>query len=174
MLTKILSLCFGSSRNRQQNQLNPKVKLQLCCVNSGWDLGPIPYVVSTFDRLDWPINLFSVTTRDVWIIPAFQIWVCMLHVEYISCVIANRGQYQWVVPSLFSEVLWPCWGRGDIAREYTIPIFGVFFQNFVFPGCFPYIWSYSYHLPLLSSIWVVIAVCGSISVQGLIKFSTYM
>ena len=38
-------------------------------------------------------------TGDVWLIPSFRIWGYMLHVEHISCVITNCGQYQWVIPS---------------------------------------------------------------------------
>ena len=111
------------------------------------------------------IFFISVTTRDVWIIPSFWIWGYVLHVEHISCVITNCDQHQRVIPSLFSIALW------DLLEENITK--------------YPYLWSclpkfcfynllslrYSvqndyYYFSLLSSGWSVIAVCGSISVQG--------
>ena len=59
----------------------------------------------------WPAStmsftLFMATTGDVWIIPSFRIWDCVLHVEHVSCVITNCSQHQWVIPSPLSIVLW--------------------------------------------------------------------
>ena len=59
-------------------------------------------------------------------------------------------------------------------QNITIPIFRLVFQNFAIPGCFPYILFCPYLFSLLSSGWFVIAVCGSISVRELIKFSGSM
>ena len=41
----------------------------------------------------------SATTGDVWLIPSFRIWVYVLYVEYVSCVITNWDQHQWVIHS---------------------------------------------------------------------------
>ena len=52
-----------------------------------------------------PFNLFMAAIGVVWIIPSFWIWGNVLHVEHIWCVITNRGQHQWAIPSLFSMAL---------------------------------------------------------------------
>ena len=59
-----------------------------------------------------------------------------------------------------------CLAGGKHYQKITIPIFRLVLQNFAIPGCFPYILFYRYLFSLLSSGWLVIAVCGSISVQG--------
>ena len=41
-----------------------------------------------------------------WIIPSFKICGYMLHVDNILCVIMNCGQNQWIVPSLFTWLVW--------------------------------------------------------------------
>ena len=56
-------------------------------------------VVATFSHVGRSFNLFMASTRDSWIIPSFQIWDYVLHVEHVSCVITNCGQHQWVIPS---------------------------------------------------------------------------
>ena len=55
-------------------------------------------------------------------------------------------------------------GKHD--QKITIPIFILVLQNFAIPGCIPDILFYRYLFSLLSSAWFVIAVCGSLSVQG--------
>ena len=56
---------------------------------------------------------------------------------------------------------------GKHYQKISIPIFRLVLQNFAVPGFFPYIFcTISYYLSSLSSGWFVIAVCGSISVQG--------
>ena len=55
------------------------------------------------------------------------------------------------------------------AKHYpkiTIPILTLFFLNFAVPGWFAYILRFPFYFCLLYSGWVVIVVCGSISVQG--------
>ena len=55
------------------------------------------------------------------------------------------------------------------AKHYhiiTIPILRLFFFNFAVPGWFAYILRFHYYFCLLYSGWVVIVVCGPISVQG--------
>ena len=60
------------------------------------------------------------------------------------------------------------WGltRGKHYQKITIGIFRFVLQNFTIPGYFPYILFYSCLFSFFSSGWFVIAVCGSISVQG--------
>ena len=55
---------------------------------------------------------------------------------------------------------------GKHYQKITIHIFRSIFKNFTIPGYFPYILFYHYPFSLPSSGWFVIAVCGSISVQG--------
>ena len=69
----------------------------------GWR--SISWVVATFNHVGGSFNLSMAATGDVWIIPSFQIWGYVLHVEHISCVITNCGQLQWAIPSLFSIAL---------------------------------------------------------------------
>ena len=65
----------------------------------GGGLGSFSKVVVTFDHVGRPFIFSSTNTGDVWIIPSFQIWGYVLHVEYVSCVITNCGQHHWVIPS---------------------------------------------------------------------------
>ena len=102
------------------------------------------------------------TTWDIWIIPSFQICSYGLHVEHISCVITNCGQH--INSSLGLA-------GGKHYQKITIPIFRLVLQNFAILGYFPYILFYRYIFSLLSSRFVVIAVCDSISVQGTIVIS---
>ena len=53
---------------------------------------------------------------------------------------------------------------GKHYQKINIPIFRL--PNFAISGCFPHILFYCYIFSLFSSGWFVIAVCGSISVQG--------
>ena len=55
--------------------------------------------------------------------------------------------------------------EGKHYQKITIPIFRLVLQNFAIPSYFPSILFYCYLFSLLSSGWVVIAVCDSISVQ---------
>ena len=67
--------------------------------------GGFSKVMDTFSHVGWSFNLFMATARDVWIIPSFRIWDYVLHVEYVSCVIMNCDQHQWVIPSPLSIAL---------------------------------------------------------------------
>ena len=58
---------------------------------------------------------------------------------------------------------------GKHYQKITVPIFRLVLQNFAVPGYFPYILFCCYILSLLSSGWLVIAVCGSVSVGELVK-----
>ena len=51
-------------------------------------------------------NLVLATTGDVWIIPSFRIGDYVLQVEHVSCVITNRDQHWWVIPSLSIAHWW--------------------------------------------------------------------
>ena len=99
-----------------------------------------------------------------YVIPSFQIWDYVLHVEHISCVITNCCQHQWVIPPPLNSS--SDFARGKHYKKIIIPIFRLVLQNFAIPGCFPYILFYLYLFTPLSSGWFVIAVCGSISAQG--------
>ena len=58
----------------------------------------------------------------------------------------------------------------------TIPIFRLVLQNFAIPGYFPYILFYRFLFSLLSSDWVVIAVCdyfspgNKLSIRGIVNW----
>ena len=60
---------------------------------------------------------------------------------------------------------------GKYYQKIIIAIFRLVLQNFAIPGCFPYILFLSLSF-LLTFFWLLffIAVCGSISVQGLVKY----
>ena len=131
-------------------------------------VGGFSKVVATFNHVGGSFNLFMVTTGDVWIIPSFRIWDYVLHVEHISFVITNCGQHQWVIPSPLSIALSALLEQKH-DQKITIPIFRLVLQNFAIPSCFPCILFYRYLSSLLSSGWFVIAICGSISVQGTSK-----
>ena len=54
-------------------------------------------------------------------------------------------------------------------QKITIPIFRLILLSCAVPGYFPYILFYRYLFSLLSSGWIIIAVCGSISVREVFK-----
>ena len=83
-----------------------KISIILCSPLQvrGWVVGDFFMVVDTFNHVGGSFSLFMATTRDFWIIPSFQIWGYVLHVELISCI-TNSGQHHWAIPSLFSITL---------------------------------------------------------------------
>ena len=87
----------------------PSACLFLCQRTSQSDkwvgVGGFSKVVATFSLVGGSFNLSMATTGDVWIIPSFRIWDYVLHVEYVSCVITNCGQHQWVICSPLSIAL---------------------------------------------------------------------
>ena len=117
-------------------------------------VGGFSKVVATFNHVGGSINLFMATIWDVWIIPSFQIWDYVLHVEYVSCVVMNCGQHQWVIPSPLNISLG--FAGGKHCQKITIPIFRLVLQNFAIPGCFPYIFFsraiFSPYFPLVGSL----------------------
>ena len=133
-----------------------------CTRHTVWvGVGNFSKVVATFNHVGGSFNLLMAITGDGWIIPSFQIWEYVLHVEHISCVFMNCGQHQRAILSLEEKHY----------QKITIPIFRDVLQNFAIPGYFPHILFYCYLFSLLSSGWFVIAVCGSISVRELVKYS---
>ena len=82
----------------------------------------------------------------------------MFHVS--SRIVANISESYLLLNSSLG------FAGGKHYQEITIPIFRLVLQNFDIPGCFPYILFYRYLFSLRSSGWFVIAVSGSISVQG--------
>ena len=105
-------------------------------------------------------NRFMIDLQSNTLIIHLQ-WDYVLHVEHISGVFTNCGQHQRAILSLEEKHY----------QKITIPIFRDVLQNFAIPGYFPHILFYCYLFSLLSSGWFVIAVCGSISVRELVKYS---
>ena len=68
-------------------------------------------------------------------------------------------------PFSFLNSSWGLTG-GKHYMKITVAIFRFVFQSFTIPGYFPYILFYSCLFSLLFSGWFVIAVYGSVSVQG--------
>ena len=61
-------------------------------------------VVATFIHVGGSFNLFMAINGDGWIIPSFQIWDYVLHVEHISGVFTNGVQHQWAILSLEENI----------------------------------------------------------------------
>ena len=99
----------------------------------GWR--SISWVVATFNHVSGSFNLSMAATRDVWIIPSFQIWGYVLHVEHISCVITNCGQLQWAIPSLFSIALYALLEK-NITRKLLSLSLDLFFKILLFQVTF--------------------------------------
>ena len=95
-----LSVRLGSRISPQRHRVVVEVHWRGA---QGWR--SISWVVATFSHVGGSFNLSMAANGDVWIIPSFRIWGCVLHVEHISCVITNCGQIQWAIPSLFSIAL---------------------------------------------------------------------
>ena len=93
----------------------------------------------------------------------------MLYVEHISCVITNCGQYLWVITSPLSRAPYDLLEENTTRKLLSGPIFRLVLQNLAIPVCFPGIIFYRYRFSLLSSGWLVIAVCGSVSVRELVN-----
>ena len=129
-------------------------------------VGDFSKVVATFSHMDGSFNLFMATTGDVWLMPSFLIWDYVLHVEHVSCVITNCVQHQWVIPSFSSLNSSLGFAGRKHYQEITVPTLRLVLQNFATPSCFTYVLFYSCLFSLLSSGLFVIAVWGSISVQG--------
>ena len=92
-----------------------------------WVGGGFSKVVATFNHMGGSFNLFMATTGSVWIIPSFQIWDYVLHVEHISCVVTNCGQHQWVI-----ELEQHClthWDWDKMAAIFADDIFIYIFVN---------------------------------------------
>ena len=122
-------------------------------------------VVATFNHVGESFNLFMANTGGVWIIPSFLIWGYVLSVEHIFMCHHELWPTSVGHPFSFLNSSWGLTG-GKHYQKITIAIFRFVLQNFIIPGYFPYILFYSCLFSLLSSGWFVIAVCGSISVQG--------
>ena len=80
----------------------------------------------------WSFNLFMATTGDVWIIRSFQIWDHVMHIEYVSCIITNCGQHQWMIPSPLSIALYPL----QCYQKITIPAFRILLEILIFQVAF--------------------------------------
>ena len=100
--------------------------------------------------LEGPFNPFLYHHQRCLNNPIFLIWGYVLHVEHISCVIMNCGQYLRHPFSIDTGI------RGEF-----VPIFEHAFHNFALKIAL-LILGYPCYLFLLSSGWVIIALCGSI------------
>ena len=96
-LTPLISACSNPVK-RILPQKNHIFTMNLR-ISSSVGAGGFFKVVAAFNHVDGSFNLSVATTADVWIIPSFQLWGHMLHVEHISCVITNCGQHHWVIRS---------------------------------------------------------------------------
>ena len=67
----------------------------------------------------------SASSRDACVIP-FLNWGYVLHVEHISCVIANCGQHQWAIPSTLNGSF--ALAGGNYYKRIIISIFDIFFK----------------------------------------------
>ena len=108
------------------------ISLKMCCSCSYQWFDIMIYMDTILCKtmgchISWSFIYLSSTTVDVWMIPSFQMWGYMLHVEHISCVITNCGQHQGVIPSPFSIALKPGW-RKTLLENY-FPIFFYLFCN---------------------------------------------
>ena len=111
-----------------------------------------------------PLHFLSATIVDVWIIPSFQYGV--LSCTY-ACFMCHHEWWPTAMSHPFS-FLDSSLGLagGTHNQKNVIPIFRLALQKFAILGRFPYILCSSCYFSLFSSGWVLIAVWGSISVQG--------
>ena len=72
-------------------------KVMMALYTEVWVGGGFSKVVATFNHVGGSFNLFMATTGSVSIIPCFQIWDNVMHIEHISCVVTNCGEHQWVI-----------------------------------------------------------------------------
>ena len=110
-------------RYRSRSKVNGR-----CTRHTVWvGIGSFSKVVATFNHVGGSFNLLMAITGDGWIIPSFQIWDYALHVEHISCVFTNGGQYQRAILSLEEKHY----------QKITIPIFKeMFFKILLFQVTF--------------------------------------
>ena len=108
------------------------------------------------------INLMA-TTWDVWIITSFlNLGFCAACWAHLPC---HHESWSTSVSHPFSSLN----GALGFVGGKHYPIFWLALRNFAIPVCFPYILLYRYLFSLVTSVWFVIAVCGSISVSEIVK-----
>ena len=122
--------------------------------------GGFSKVVATFNHVGGSFNLSMATSGAVWIIPGLCV-VCWAHFMCHHELWPTSVRH----PFYFLNSSW-CLTGGKHYQKITIAIFKIVLQKFTIPGYFPYILFFSCYFSLLSSCRFVIAVCGSISVQG--------
>ena len=128
-------------------------------------VGGFSKVVATFNHVGGSFNLLLPPPGDVWIIPSefSNLRLCTACWARFMC---HHELWPTSVSHPFSLNSSCGFAGGKHYQKITIPIFRPVLQNFAIPGYFPYILFYHYLFSLPSSGWFVIAVCGSISVQG--------
>ena len=117
----------------------------------------------------WPLQpcgrvlkFFMATTGDVWIIPSFLIWwlcaACWAHFMCHHKLWPTSVSHPFSFLNIFLGLAW-----GKHYLKITIPIYRLVLQNFANPGYFLYFPFCRFLFSLLSSGWVVIAVCDYFS-----------
>ena len=103
---------------------------KILCYNCGWGCRFLRWWSPSTMSTD-PLFFLSTTTGNVRIIPYFQIWGYVLHVQHASSqIVANTDE-----SSLFLSQQFVCLAGGKHHQKIAIPIFRLVLQNFV-PGCF--------------------------------------
>ena len=139
---------------------------EVCSMEQWVGIGGFSKVVATFNHV-WVLNSFvTASIWDVWIIPYFfNLGLCaacwahfMCHHELWPTSVSH--------PSSFLNISLGLAG-GKHYQKIVIPLFGLVLPNVAIPGHFPYIIFYHYLFSLVSSGWLVIPVCVSISIREL-------
>ena len=129
-------------------------------VGVGVGVGVFSELVATFSHVGGSFNQSMATIGVVWIFSNLRLCTAcwarfMCHRELWPTSVSHP------ISSLNSSL---GFAGEKLYQKISIPIFRLVLQ--IFPCCFPYILFCSFLFSLLSSGWFVIAVCGSISVQG--------
>ena len=131
-----------------------------------WEMvGGFSKVVAIFNHVGGSFNLVMVTTEDVWMIPSFRISDYVLHVEHVSCH-HELWPNEWAIPCPLSIVL-EALLEENTTGKITIPDFRLVLKKLLYQVA--YIIFCCSRFSLLSSVWFVITVCGSVSVKELVK-----
>ena len=100
----------------------------------------------------WTFNLFKYNDEGcmnlIFQSFDFEVMCCMLNTFRVLPWYHELQSISANIPSPFSIVFRPCWAK-TLPENIISPIFGVFFQNFTFPDCFPSDLCYSYYFSLL-------------------------
>ena len=131
----------------------------------GWNL-LFSKMVDTFNHVGKPFILFK--WRHQGCLNNLIFSKMGLCAAYWACFMCHHGLGLWLTSARhpFSFLNSSLGLAGGKCQKIIIPIFRLIPQNIALPCCFLYILCHSYHFSILSSSWVAIAACGSISMQG--------